>query len=165
VEAAQQDPRRFADLYDAHFDRVYAYIARRVRDRVDAEDLTSEVFHQALAGLPRFEWRGAPFSAWLFKIAANAIADHARSTSREPRVADADWVVDSGLDQIEFRARLFRAVRQLPEDQRRVIQMRFAEEKSIQETARAMGRSEGAVKQLQFRGLETLRARMGITNG
>src|SRR6185295_19075563 len=73
VEAAQRDPSHFAELYERHFERVYAYVVRRVRDRDEAEDLTSEVFHQALAHLGRFEWRGLPFAAWLFRIAANAI--------------------------------------------------------------------------------------------
>ena len=73
IEAAQRDRSRFAELYEDNFERVYAFIARRVRDRDEAEDLTSEVFHQALANLARFEWRGVPFAAWLFRIAANAI--------------------------------------------------------------------------------------------
>jgi RNA polymerase sigma-70 factor (ECF subfamily) len=81
VEAAQRDPRRFADLYEEHFERVYAYVARRVGDRDVAQDLTADVFHQALANLPRFEWRGVPFAAWLFRIAANAIVDRAKRDS------------------------------------------------------------------------------------
>src|SRR4030095_4374771 len=65
VEARKADPSRFADLYERNFDRVYAFVARRVGSRSEAEDLTAEVFHQALAHLRRFEWRGAPFRAWL----------------------------------------------------------------------------------------------------
>ncbi len=68
VEAAQKDPGRFADLYEYHFDRIYAFIARRVRDRYEAQDLTSEVFHQALANIKRYTYRGVPFSAWLFRM-------------------------------------------------------------------------------------------------
>src|SRR5260370_11931330 len=75
IEAAQRDLTRFGDLYDAYFDRVYAYVARRVGERTETEDLVSDVFHRALANLRRFEWRGAPFSAWLFRIAAHKIAD------------------------------------------------------------------------------------------
>lgn len=78
IEAAKKDPARFAELYENNFDRVYAFIAWRVRDRNEAEDLTSDVFHQALAGLARFEWRGVPFAAWLFKIASNAIIDRSK---------------------------------------------------------------------------------------
>src|SRR2546422_11747573 len=69
IEAAQRDRSRFADLYEANFERVYAFVARRVRDRDEAEDLTSEVFHQALANLARFEWRGVPLPAWVFPVA------------------------------------------------------------------------------------------------
>jgi RNA polymerase sigma-70 factor, ECF subfamily len=69
IEAAQRDPGRFADLYERNFARVYAYIARRVDNRQEAQDLTAEVFHRALANLGRFEWRGVPFAAWLFKLA------------------------------------------------------------------------------------------------
>src|SRR6476659_4156793 len=82
IEAAQKNPARFAELYEENFDRVYAYISRRVRDRSEAEDLTSEVFHQALANLSRFEWRGVPFAAWLFRIAANAIIDRSKRASK-----------------------------------------------------------------------------------
>ena len=68
VEAARQDPARFAELYENNFERVYAYVTGRVRSREDAQDLPSEAFHQALAGLPRFEWRGLPFAAWRLGI-------------------------------------------------------------------------------------------------
>src|SRR6266568_5895182 len=83
IEAAQKDPGRFADLYENNFERVYAFIVRRVRDRHEAEDLTAEVFQHALANLPRFEWRGVPFAAWWFRIAANAIADRWQRISKE----------------------------------------------------------------------------------
>src|SRR5215471_1686601 len=86
IEAAQKDPARFAELYEINFNRVYAFISRRVRDRSEVEDLTADVFHQALAALPRFEWRGAPFAAWLFKIATNTIIDNANKTAKEKKV-------------------------------------------------------------------------------
>ncbi len=173
VEAAQKDPTRFAGLYASNFERVYAYIAQRVGDRDQAEDLTSDVFHRALANLPRFEWRGVPFVAWLLRIAANTIADRAKREAQEhefyglaPSLGqDLDDRAEVSLEEIEHRARLFRLVDQLPVDQRRVILMRFAEEKSIREIAQGLGRTEGAVKQLQFRGLENLRARVGERHG
>ena len=162
IEAAQQDPGRFAELYELNFNRVYAYIACRVQDRSERQDLTAHVFQQALANIGKFKWRGAPFITWLYRIAANAIADKARKQSRE--VAETEPAIsssmDSDLEQVERRARLFRAVEQLPDDQRKVILLRFAEEKSIREIASDLNRSEGAVKQLQFRGLENLRARL-----
>ena len=164
IEAAQKDPSRFAALYEENFARVYAFVVRRVRDRHDAQDLTSEVFQQALANLPRFEWRGVPFSAWLYRIAANAVADHFKKSSREAGDMSRELPAPSDLDRIEARASLFRSVDRLPREQRRVIVMRFAEGKSIREIAEEIGKSEGAVKQLQWRGLQALRAQMSPTH-
>jgi len=165
IEAAQQDPSRFGELYEHNFHRVYAFVARRVGDRSTAQDLTADVFHQALTNLTRFEWRGVPFAAWLMRIAANAIADHAQRAARERTVPNPDPPEEIGLEEIQHRANLFRLVDDLPLDQRRVIAMRFAQQKSIREIAHDLGRTEGAVKQLQFRGLQTLRARMDRANG
>jgi RNA polymerase sigma-70 factor (ECF subfamily) len=169
VEAAQRDPSCFADLYEDYFEIVYAYVARRVRSRDEAEELTSEVFHKALASLPRFRWTGAPFAAWLFRIASNMIADRAKRAARERNTSGDESREAAGenrarqhtsLEAVERHARLFRLVSELAEDQRRVVFMRFAEEKSIREIASELERSEGAVKQLQFRALENLRERI-----
>lgn len=162
VEAAQRDPARFADLYECNFERVYAYVSRRLTDRGAAEDVTAEVFHQALANLDRFEWRGTPFVAWLLRIAANAIVDYWRKASREQQLAEEDGpesfpVNAENIERVERRAMLFRLVRTLPDDQRRVVEMRFAEEKPIREIARELGRTEGSIKQLQFRAIQSLR--------
>jgi RNA polymerase sigma-70 factor (ECF subfamily) len=165
IEAAQKDPARFAELYERNFERVYAFIARRVRDRDEAEEVTSEVFHQALANLPRFQWRGAPFAAWLFKIASNSIIDRSNRAAREQQLPEGlDLTAEVSTKEIDYdieqRARLFRLVKLLPEAQRIVIAKRFSEEKSIREIANEIGRSEGAVKQLQFRALQNLRAHL-----
>jgi len=175
VEAAQQDRACFADVYERYFELVYAYVARRVRDRAATEDLTSEVFRKALANINRFKWTGAPFGAWLLRIASNLIADRAKRQARngvhvdessltvELLPPDASRASDSQqvqLEDAERRAWVIRMVDELPEDQRRVVRMRFAEEKSINEIALELGRSEGAVKQLQFRAFQSLRARL-----
>lgn len=164
IEAAQRDPRRFAVLYEQNVDRVYAYVARRVRDRAEAEDVTADVFHRALANIARFEWRGVPFAAWLLTIAAHAIADRAVRAARPVPAPDVPEPAPS-LEEVEDRARLFRLVDDLPADQRRVVLLRFAEQRPIRDIALALGRSEGAIKQLQLRGLTTLRARMRTTHG
>jgi RNA polymerase sigma-70 factor (ECF subfamily) len=159
VEAAQRDPSHFADLYEGNFYRVYAYIARRVGDRHHAEDLTAEVFSEALAGIGKFEWRGVPFAAWLLRIASRAIADHWKRSGREsgePSLEAGPFVPD----EIERNAMLFQLVDRLPEAQFRVIHMRFVEQKSIREIAQELDRSEGAVKQLQFRAIENLRSQL-----
>lgn len=163
IEAAQKDPARFAELYELNFERVYAYAVKRVRDRAEAEDLTSDVFHHAFANLEQFEWHGVPFAAWLFRIAANLISDRWQRSRRE--VAD-DEAVNSALvnsteiEEVERRATLFRLVDTLPEEQKRVVVLRFVDQKSIKEVAREIRKTEGAVKQLQFRALSTLKARM-----
>jgi len=163
IEAAQQDPARFAELYELNFERVYAYVVKRVQDRAEAEDVTAEVFHQALANLKRFEWRGIPFAAWLFRIAANLISDRWQKAGRE--ITD-DCAIESAavspveIEEVERRAMLFRLVETLPSEQKRVVVLRFVEQKSIKEVAKEVRKTEGAVKQLQFRALSTLRARM-----
>jgi RNA polymerase sigma-70 factor (ECF subfamily) len=162
VEAAQKDPAKFGALYELHFARVYAYIARRVQNRTTAEDLTSEVFHKALANVGQFEWRGAPFAAWLFRIAANALADQFKRAAREAQSVEdpPEPGMKPDLEAIEQRAKLFGLVEQLPQDQRRVVFERFVEQRSIREIAQKLGKSEGAVKQLQFRALQSLRTKM-----
>lgn len=162
IEAAQRDPGRFAELYDQHFHRVYAYIARRVSDRAEVQDLTAHVFHQALANLGKFKWRGAPFITWLYRIASNALSDQRKRRMREVHSESnsLEGTVEMDVEAVERRAVLFEAVQTLPADQKDVIIMRFAQDMSIRDIADHLGRSEGAVKQLQFRGLENLRARL-----
>lgn len=162
VEAAQSDASKFDALYELHFDRVYGFVAGRVHDRATAEDLTSEVFYKALANLKSYEWRGVPFAAWLLRIASNAIVDRSHRASREHSLADDPRDPGAHLNTraIECRARLYRLVGQLPEAQRRVVQERFVDQRSIREIAERLGKSEGAIKQLQLRALERLRAQM-----
>ena len=164
VEAAQRDPRRFAELYELHFHRVYAYVSRRVQSREEAEDLTADVFHHALAKIKSFEWRGAPFAAWLFRIAGNAIADRWKRASRESSDPPPEQVDEKSMKEVEQRAALHELVQELPVEQRRVVVMRFVEQKSIREIAQEIRKTEGAVKQLQFRALQNLRARMEGAN-
>ena len=174
IEAAQQDRACFGDVYERYFELVYGYVARRVRDRAATEDLTSEVFRKALANIDRFKWTGAPFGAWLLRIASNVIADRANRQKKEgvrvdepselmsrdaPSASESQQVQ---LEEAERRAWVIRMVDALPDDQRRVVRMRFAEEKSINEIALELGRSDGAVKQLQFRAFQNLRAKLEI---
>lgn len=195
VAAAQRDPSRFADLYESNFGRVYAYIARRVVNRHDAEDLAAEVFHEALRNLGRYEWRGLPFAAWLLGIAAHLLADRWRYVARRQAVFD-EWGNGEGWNgdgrnkdgrnedgrigdaanraipdpasvgpritdaKIEESAMLSELVEELPADQRLVVLRRFVDQKSVREIADELRRSEGAVKQLQFRALQNLRSRM-----
>ncbi len=166
IEAAQNDPSRFAELYESNFHRVYAFVARRVNDRDEAQDVTAEVFHQALKNLGRFQWRGVPFAAWLLRIAANALADRWQQAARGVEVQAEDSLEEraesesSNTAEVERHAMLFQLVDRLPEDQRLVIVRRFVDQKSLHEIAQELGRSDGAVKQLQFRALETMRGQV-----
>ena len=168
IEASQRQPRRFAQLYGRYFDRVYAFALTRTGDRTAAEDVTAETFRQAFENLSRFEWRGVPFSAWLFRIAANAATDHLKRAAREQAAAVAaegeedSW--EARLIEVETRARLFELVQRLPKNQQQIVILRFGAEKSIKEIAGATGRSEGAVKALQHRAMTTLRAWVGEDN-
>ena len=165
IEAAQRNPGRFAELYEQNFERVYAYVVRRVHSREEAEDVTAEVFQQALASLPRFEWRGVSFAAWLRRIAANTITDRWHAKGRESvELERAPMAEPASEDDIERRAMIFQLVNTLPPDQRYVVVGRFVERKSICEMAREMDRSEGAIKQLQWRALKSLRGRAGRAN-
>jgi len=159
IEAAQRDPAQFAALYEDNFYRVYAYIVRRTGDRSQAEDLTSEVFREALANIGKFEWRGVPFASWLLRIAANSLSDHFRRSARE-RADGLEPEDKPSPAEIEQSALLFQLVERLPDMQRHVIEMRFVEQKSIREIAVELDRSEGAVKQLQLRAIENLRISM-----
>jgi RNA polymerase sigma-70 factor (ECF subfamily) len=177
VAAAQNDPAKFDALYELHFERVYGFVASRTRDRATAEDVTSTVFHKALENLPKFEWRGVPFAAWLLRIAANAVADQAKRAGREialedePRAGSANTnpqaseIHKEELRAIEHRAQLFRLVSELPEVQKQVILQRFVDQRSIAEIAVKLRKSEGAIKQLQLRAVQRLRAQMEGSHG
>jgi RNA polymerase sigma-70 factor (ECF subfamily) len=160
IRAAQSEPIRFAELYEQNVDRIYAFIARRVCSRDHAEDLTAEVFHQALASIGSFRWQGAPFISWLYGIAANVLAAHWQKLGRNPAQLEEGWD-EGGSEEIERKAILAEMVESLMPDQRMVIVRRFIEQRSIREVATELGRSEGAIKQLQLRALENLREKMG----
>jgi len=159
IEAAQSDPARFGELYEENFARVYAFIAHRVRNRQEAQDLTSQVFARALANLGKFEWQGKPFAAWLYRMAANAIADHYHAKSRELQWQQPE-ITEDEIEIAEQRAMLSRCLDRLPTEQRRVLILRFFEERSIREVAAQLGKSDGAIKQLQWRALQKLRAEL-----
>ena len=161
IEAAQRDPRCFGALYEANLEGVYAYVLSRLSDRLEAEEVTADVFHQALANISHFEWRGKPFIAWLLRIASNAIADRYHALRRLQQIESEDFEELGSEDETERRAMLAQLLNTLPSDQRAVLVQRFIHQHSIRDIAREMGRTDGAIKQLQLRGLLKLRERMG----
>jgi RNA polymerase sigma-70 factor (ECF subfamily) len=125
---------------------------------------TADVFREALAGIKKFEWRGVPFAAWLTGIASRIVADYWKRSGRE--TGNPAMGSEAAIPaEIENSTMIFQLVDRLPEAQFRVIHLRFVEQKSIREIAQALGRSEGAVKQLQLRAIENLRAQMEAEDG
>ncbi|HEX3721234.1 MAG TPA: sigma-70 family RNA polymerase sigma factor [Nitrolancea sp.] len=162
VMAAQGDLAAFEPLYERYVNALYRYAYHRVGNHADAEDVTSQTFQQAIAALPAYEWRGAPFGAWLFKIAANVIARRARSAGREIAVdAVAVYAPEhAGEDPAAVAATsdIVTALGQLPLDQQRAIVLKFSHGLTSREIGEALNRSEGAAKQLIHRALIAMRA-------
>ena len=166
--AARGDREAAARLFDELYPRVFRYAMSRVHIEHEAEDVASETFARALRDLDRFKWRGGGFEAWLFRIASNLVIDHYRRTGREsPReeaseLADAPTIDDpeSRLLQGEMAGELGALVATLSPEQQEVLSLRFAAGLSTEETASAMKKRPNAVRQLQFRALESLRRKM-----
>lgn len=164
IAAAQADGAAFSALYERYVDQIFAYVLGMTRDRELAEDVTAATFARAIEELPRFEYRGVPYSAWLYRVATNLVHRHRR---RRPWAALAPQVADEGPGPEELAeagdraAEVRAAVAVLPDDQRQAVLLRFGGELRNREIAVLMGRSEGAVKLLTFRALTTLRRRLG----
>lgn len=162
--AKDGDSEAFGQLYDHYADQVFRYIYYRVSNRALAEDLTADAFVRALRALPRFTWQGTDFGAWLTTIARNLITDHYKSSrAKREIVADELPDADDSRDGPEQEAvtndvndALMQALRTLPDDQQECLVSRFMLEHSIAETADLMGRSPGAIKQLQLRAVRSL---------
>lgn len=166
--AQNNDKEAFAAIYEGYFDRVYRYIVLKTGNRTEAEDLTQTVFVKALENISRFQWRGAPFAAWLFRIARNQIIDHYRKSGKRAsselpeQLADgADSPQEMAEKQSEI-ARMVAATRDLTKLQREVINLRFAAGLSIAEAARLMDKNENAVKALQHSAVRALRRTLAV---
>lgn len=166
VAAQAGDSEALGRLYRAYTQAIYRYLLLRLSNTSFAEDLTAEVFLRAVDGLPRYTQRGLPFGAWLFRIARDRLVDHYRQTARRA-TADLDDSLPSDLPEpsdsaanSEMSAALRDALAQLTDEQRDVIQFRFMEEWSLEETARVMNKSVNAVKALQHRALNALNRHM-----
>jgi RNA polymerase sigma-70 factor (ECF subfamily) len=166
VELAQAGDREaFAQLYDRYVDTVFRYVYVRVGQRALAEDLTSETFIRAMRRIDTFTWQGRDIAAWFVTIARNLVADHVKSARFRFEVTtadmrDADQRVDSPDEEVLIRLRderLVSAIRGLGSDQAECITLRFLQGLSLADTAAVLGRSEGAVKQLQLRATKALR--------
>ena len=165
VELAREgDTEAFGLLYDHYQPSVYRFLYYRTRSQALAEDLTSETFFRALRAMAGFRWQGKDFGAWLMTIARNLATDHFKAGRTRLELTTEDMGLhddategpeDAVLASLTSEA-LLRALTQLPDEQRDCLVMRFLQGMSIAETAGVLGRSDGAVKQLQLRGVRNL---------
>ena len=169
VERAKTDAEAFGTLYDRYFPRIYRFVYSRVPDRETAEDVTSEVFCKAFRAIGRYRHSGHPFSAWLFRIAINAVNDHRRA--RRP-TQDLDSAINVAhpqrpvADQVADRteaARAWAAIDDLCAHQRAALTLKLGEDMMLAQIGEILGKSEGAVKLLVHRGMIGVRQRLAIT--
>ena len=161
-QAVQRDRAAFTALYELHVERVFRHVCYQVPDRTDAEDITQDVFVKAWKSIHRYKWTGAPFVAWLFTIARNAVTDYHRSRKnirRLDEVAEPKSEDNSAAttEAVFARDEVRKAVTRLKGDQQAVIMMRFIDGLSYEEISGAMGKAEGAVRVIQHRALKELK--------
>ncbi|HKT03209.1 MAG TPA: sigma-70 family RNA polymerase sigma factor [Rugosimonospora sp.] len=166
VELSKVDPEAFGALYDRYCDQIYRFVYRRLTNHETAEDVTAEVFFKALKAIEQYRPTAGPFSAWLYRIAANAVVDHARArkatTSLDVTIdtPDRGAAVDEQVINRVEAAKVWAAVDGLTEAQRVAVTLRFGRDLPIADIAQHMGRSEGAIKLLLNRGLAAVRAQL-----
>ncbi len=170
VARTKTEPAAFGLLYERYVGRIYNYVYYRTGDHHEAEDLTARTFQRAMAHIGRYDERGVPFSAWLFRIAHNLVANWHRDRSRR-QILSLDEIVLTGLSQDrpesaaevnEEREQLLAAIRRLPGERQQLLILKFGERMSNAEIGKVMGRSEGAIKSLYHRTLISLREERGL---
>ena len=165
VAQAQKDAQAFGELYERYIDRIYSYVYSRVQNAQDAEDLTARIFYRALERLDRYEDRGLPFGAWLFRIAHNLVANWHRDQSRRTFIPIDGLIFpgekrdepEAAAERREGEEALWAAIERLPEERRRLLFHKFGDQLTNLEIGELMQKSEGAIKSLYFRTLAALR--------
>jgi len=181
IKEAKKDPEVFGKLYDQHYSRIFGYVLRRTADLEIAQDITSETFFKALKGLWRFRWkdtfsvypvghRRCSFGAWLYRIANNEIANYFRKNKHKPvslekisepiavhnpeaEILEAEQELKKHQDFLKIQKEIFK----LPIRYQEVITLRFFEKKKLKEISEILGKKEGTIKSLVYRGLEKLK--------
>jgi len=169
IARAKHDKEAFGQLYELYADRIYNYVYYRTGHPAEAEDLTARIFFRALSHIGSYDDRGIPFSAWLYRIAHNLVANWHRDRSRRKIISlddIAQWRVSEESPElaaqlIEDKNALLEAIRRLPADRQELLILKFVERLSNSEIGAIMGRSEGAVKSLYHRTLMSLREELG----
>ena len=165
IERAKGEPEAFGALYEKYVDRIYAYVYYRVGDAREAEDLTARVFYRALAHIPEYDQRGAPFVAWLYRIAHNLIANWRRDRGRHPElpldlligVHTREATPQTQAERAENQRVLLETIRRLAPERQHLLILKFVDDLSNIEIGQILGRSEGAIKSLYHRTLLALR--------
>jgi len=169
-QAAQGSEEAFGLLYETYVDRIFNYIYYRTGNVHDAEDLTARVFQRAMKHIPNYQDRGVPFSAWLYRIAHNLVANWHRDRSRKKEIAITEMMSlpaknehpETTLLRTEKQDALLRLIRTLPPDRQQLLILKFVEGYSNAEIGKIMNRSEGAVKSLYHRTLLALRDQVDV---
>jgi len=162
VERARLSPAAFGELYDHYFPVIYAYVARRVGNAQDAEDIASLTFEKALQALERFQWKDVSFSAWLYRIATNLITDHFRRSGRHKQVSFEELegvlsVSEPRFEQVERTARLMELVAKLPRQYQHMLTLKFFEGLTLEEMSEVLGQSKKTVTMKLYRSLKALK--------
>lgn len=166
VALAASDKEAFGELYERYLTKIYSYVYYRTGNTQDAEDLTARVFQRAFSHIGSYIDKGAPFQAWLYRIAHNLLANWHRDQGKRKIIALEDYTAqalpsdapDHVTEEQDERNQLMRAVRRLPEDRQQLLLLKFIEQLSNAEIGEIMGKTEGAVKSLYHRTLLALRA-------
>jgi RNA polymerase sigma-70 factor (ECF subfamily) len=168
IQMAKDDTAAFGELYERHVRRIYNYIYYRTSNAQDAEDLTAKVFMRALNHVENYDERGVPFTAWLYRIAHNLVANWYRDRSRR-KIIPLDEFVEKGMrselpevvaEQQEEQDRMLESIQRLPSDRQQLLILKYVERMSNAEIGEIMGKTEGAVKSLYYRTLSFLREDM-----
>jgi RNA polymerase sigma-70 factor (ECF subfamily) len=169
ARASQGDKDAFGELYEHYTERIFNYVYYRTGNVHDAEDLTARVFQRAMNHIRNYTDRGIPFSAWLYRIAHNLVANWHRDRSRKQEIPLDDVPIlpakgdhpETALVRTEQQDALLRLIRRLPSERQNLLILKFVENMSNAEIGQIMGRSEGAVKSLYHRTLLSLRDEIG----
>ena len=167
-QAVSGSQEAFSILYERYVNRIYNYIFYRVGNAHDAEDITARVFYRAMGSITRYDYRGLPFSAWLYRIAHNLVANWYRDNARKKEVLleevgqfqQRSEHLEVAMVQSQENEILMKAIRSLPAERQQLIILKLVEDLSNQEIGEIMGKSEGAIKSLYHRTLISLRNRM-----
>ncbi len=169
LERSRKDPKAFGELYEKYFDRIFNFIFRQTDDEDLTADLCSQTFLNALQHVDRFEYRGVPVSAWLYRIAANEVNKHYRKLKsarvfsiEEVRVKELVEMTAEGWDE-ELVKRLLNYLKELPTEMLEVLELRFFEDKDFKEIAYILNITESGAKMRTYRSLDRLRKNFNLS--